>query len=149
MVRLRFDCLHRASLHSGKCWAESERDSHWWNINVSWHGGQETSRHENTCNKKKKILTVSPKRFLSFLYKLYINFNLLLGLTEGVVCWQIRPHGSSEGRAGSFWPVGGSRRTQCPIFQFYLCHIPTKTMIMIMSGCYFLFAQYIKNSSLL
>lgn len=41
--------LHPANLHSGKCWAGSGRDSHWWNINASWHGAQETSHHESTC----------------------------------------------------------------------------------------------------
>ncbi len=55
-VGLMFVCLHRAVLHSGKCWAESGRGSRWWNTDVSWHGAQETSHHESTCEQDTSVL---------------------------------------------------------------------------------------------
>ena len=44
-----FSCLHRAGHRSGRGWAESGRDSHWWSTSESWHGVQGTSLHESTC----------------------------------------------------------------------------------------------------
>lgn len=68
-VELVLGCLHRANLHSGKCWAGSGRDSHWWNINVSWRGAQETSLLESTCQQDTSVVSLQPvqtPRIMSF-----------------------------------------------------------------------------------